>query len=513
MIATRDEAHSMPLSRRTVLAAAPLGLGGLLATAGCFSSNEGEPGRLTIAMALTPAAALSPHSDDAFLLARWAVAETLLGLDDNGRPVARLALDWTQAGDTAWDLTLRDDVVFHDGTALDAAAAAACLNAAATAAALPRVIDGIGLAAEATGDHTLRITTAEADPVLPQRLSSPQLALLSPDAYRDGTADPVGHATGPFRITESTATGVVLERHDDYWGDKALLDGYSADYVPDAATRVAALRSGEAHVLEAVPYAQIPDLEDSQLQDAPTGRTVGLYLNTGAGPLADPGLRAAVAAAVDPAPIVDDIYEGHADAPEGLFGPALAWAADHRPYDLPEPAAPAGEALRLGTYSNRAELPEALTVIAAQLEAAGFTTETDVREYNDIEPDMLAGDFDVFLMSRSVVQDSGDAYTFLASDFTSEGGFNASQLADPLVDEAIAAVGAASAPLGGDDTPEAAAERRQAAVLDAEAVVLATAAIVPVAHERLVTGVAQGVTGVASDPREREIITAATDMD
>jgi peptide/nickel transport system substrate-binding protein len=502
----------MPLSRRSMLAAAaPLGLGGLLATAGCFDSGGAEPGRLTIAMALTPAAALSPHSDDAFLLARWAVAETLLGLDDNGRPVPRLALDWTRAEDTAWDLTLRDDVLFHDGTALDAAAVAACLNAAASAAAVPRVIDGVGLAAEATGDRTLRVTTAAADPVLPQRLSSPQLAVLSPDAYRDGAVDPVGRATGPFHITESTATGVVLERNDDYWGEKALLDGYRADYVPDAATRVAALRSGEVQVLEAVPYAQIPNLEDSRLQDAPTGRTVGLYLNTAAGPLADPALRAAVAAAVDPAPIVDDIYEGRADAPEGLFGPALAWAADHRDHTLPDPAAPAGETLKLGTYSNRAELPEALIVIASQLEAAGFATETEVREYNDIEPDMLAGDFDVFLMSRSVVQDSGDAYTYLDSDFTSDGGFNVSQLADPAVDEAVTAITAASAPVDGD-TPEAAAERRQAAVLDAEAVVLGTVAVVPVAHERLVTGVAPGVTGVASDPREREIITAATDM-
>ncbi|SDD29461.1 ABC transporter substrate-binding protein [Glycomyces harbinensis] len=503
----------MPLSRRTMLtAAAPLGLGGLLATAGCFDSSASESGRLTIAMALTPAAALSPHSEDAFLLARWAVAETLVGLDDNGLPVPRLALDWTQVEDTAWDLTLREGVAFQDGTALDAAAVAACLNAAASAAAVPRVIDGVGLTAEATGDHTLRITTAETDPVLPQRLSSPQLAILSPDAYQGDTVDPVGHATGPFTITESTATGAVLERHEGYWGEPALLDGYRADYVPDAATRVAALRSGEAHVLEAVPYAQIANLQDSQLQDAPTGRTVSLYLNTAAGPLADPALRAAVAAAVDPGPIVDDLYEGRADAPEGLFGPALAWAADHRDHTLPEPAAPAGEALRLATYSNRAELPEALTVIAAQLEAAGFATETEVREYNDIEPDMLAGEFDCVLMSRSVVQDSGDAYTYLDSDFTTGGGFNVSQLADPDVDAAVAAIRAASAPLDGD-TPEAVAARRQNAVLDAEAVVLATTAIVPVAHERLVTGVAQGVTGIASDPREREIITAATDMD
>jgi peptide/nickel transport system substrate-binding protein len=512
----------MPLSRRHLItAAAPLGLGGLLATTGCFSSTASESGTLVFATALTPAAGLSPLSEDAFLLARWAVAETLLGLDDNGLPVAKLALDWTQTEDTAWDLTLREGVRFHDGTALDAAAAAAALNAAADASSVPRVLDGVGLAAEATGDRTLRVTTAAPDPVLPQRLSSPYLAILAPSAYNGGTVDPVGFASGPFTITESTSTGVTLERNADYWGEPAAMASYRADYVPDAATRVAALRSGEAHVIEAVPYAQIANLDASQLQDAPTGRTVSLYLNTATGPLADPALRAAVAAAIDTAPIVDDIYEGRADAPEGLFGPALAWAADHREHELPEAGTPAGETLRVATYSNRAELPEALTVIAAQLETAGFAVETEVREYNDIEPDMLAGEFDAFLMSRSVVQDSGDAYTYLDSDFTSDGGFNASRLADPAVDAAVAAIAtAATVPIydsagsveGGMD-PDAAAAARQNAVLDAEAVVLATVAVVPIAHERLVTGVAGGAANVTSDPREREIITAATTME
>ncbi|SDL53898.1 peptide/nickel transport system substrate-binding protein [Glycomyces sambucus] len=483
-----------PLTRRTLLTAAPLGLTAA-AVAGCFAPGESGTGTLVLANALTPAAGLSPHSEDAFLLARWSVAETLLALDDDGLPSALLATDWAQAEDGSWDLTLREGVRFHDGTLLDAAAAAAALTAAANAAAVPRVVDGLGLTAEPTGALTLRVATAAPDPVLPQRLSSPQLAILAPAAYTGDAVDPVGHATGPYAIAASTTTGVELERHDDYWGERAAMASYRADYVPDAATRVAALRSGEAHVIEAVPYAQIANLDDARLQDAPTGRTVSLYLNT-EGPLADPALRAAVAAAVDPAPIVDDIYEGRADAPEGLFGPALAWAADHRPYDLPAPADPGGTAVTLATYTNRAELPEALTVIAAQLEAAGFTVATEVREYNDIEPDMLAGAFDLVLMSRSVVQDSGDAYTYLDSDFTGDGGFNVARLADPAVDAAVAAV--------------ATAPDRQAAVLDAEALVLATVAVVPIAHERLVTGVAPGVTDVASDPRERRIITAAT---
>ena len=491
----------MNLQRRTLLGAtAPLALGSLLT--GCFASESDGAERLRVAMNGSPNAGLSPHSEDAFKLARWSVAETLLDLDEQARPIASLAVEWTPTAEDAWELVLREGVVFHDGTAFDAEAAAACLNAAASAAAAPRVIDGVGLAAEATGELTLTVTTAEPDPVLPQRLSSPQLAMFSPSAYSGDVVDPVGRATGPYLIAEATATGATMERFDRYWGEPAAMDGFAADYVPDAATRVAAFRSGEADVIEAVPYAQVTELDAALLQDAPTVRTVGLYLNAGAGPLAEASLRSAAAAAIDPAPIVEGIYEGRADAPEGLFGPALAWAADHRDYDLPEAATPNGQTLRVASYTNRAELPEALTVIASQLEAAGFTVETEVRDYTDIEADMLAGDFDGFLMSRSVVQDSGDAYTYLESDFTSGGGFNAAHLSDPAVDEAVAAIA------GLTDTAE-----RQAAILDAEAAVLATAAIVPVAHERLVTGVAERVSGVASDPRELRFITVDTTME
>src|SRR5699024_3610397 len=98
------------------------------------------------------------------------------------------------------------------------------------------------------------------------------------------------------------------------------------------------------------------------------------------------------------------------------------------------------------------------------------------------------GAFDAVLMSRSVVQDSGDAYTYVESDFTTGGGFNIAQLADPTVDEAVAAI--ATAPSDDADTVES---ERRAAVLDAEAAVLATAAVIPVAHERLVIGISERV--------------------
>src|SRR5690606_40528724 len=49
------------------------------------------------------------------------MAETLMGIDETGALVPQLATEWSTSEDgMAMDFTLRDGVVFHDGTALTA---------------------------------------------------------------------------------------------------------------------------------------------------------------------------------------------------------------------------------------------------------------------------------------------------------------------------------------------------------------------------------------------------------
>jgi peptide/nickel transport system substrate-binding protein len=122
-----------------------------------------------------------------------------------------------------------------------------------------------------------------------------------------------------------------------------------------------------------------------------------------------------------------------------------------------------------------------------------------VREYSFIESDALGGTFDAFILSRATVLDSGDPVAYLYSDFTCDGSFNIAQLCDPGVDAAVAF--AAGVPAGPD---------RRTAVLVAEKAVLDTGAAIPMLHERVIQGEQATLTGVARDPRERSLITAAT---
>jgi peptide/nickel transport system substrate-binding protein len=194
------------------------------------------------------------------------------------------------------------------------------------------------------------------------------------------------------------------------------------------------------------------------------------------------------------------VYEGHADAAQGIYGPASAWAA-RRPAPNPSarPGAVAGQQIVLATYSDRAELPEVASTIAEGLRRKGFVVDQVVREYSLLEPDLLAGAFDAVVATRSYLLDTGDPGTFLASDLTCGGSYNLSRLCDAGVDSAVEAIGG-----------EVDVDARRVASLKAEAAVLATGALVPLVHERSRIGVATGVLGVPSDPYERRVVTRET---
>lgn len=486
----------MSISRRSFITAASAAP--LLGLAACFSDSGGggdASGRIRVAHMQPPRSGLSPLSDDAFKLSRWSCAETLVALDEDGNAVPSLATEWTRDG-TSWTFTLREGVLFHDGTDLTAEAVAHSLSFAAAAAPKPRILDGIDLTAEARGD-TVTVTTGEVDPLLPQRLSSPQLSILAASAYQGDLVDPVGTCTGAFVLTavESTVSA-TLDRNDDWWGGEVAAPGIDAAFVPDGTARAGRLRSGESDIVEAVPVSQAGLLEADQITEVPMPRTCTLYLNCSNGPFADPGLRAAAREAIDAAELVEGVYDDRADLAEGLLGPAVPWASRREGRTEPTAASEVeGVSITLGTFTDRAELPEVAQVLQQQLQRAGFTVELDIREYTNIEADALDGAFDAFLLSRATVLDSGDPVAYMHSDFGSDGSFNLSQFVDDGVDAALDE--AAQTPPGED---------RQTAILAAETAILNADAAIPLLHERVIQGDATNVVGSIKDPRERELV-------
>ncbi|MFH8706985.1 ABC transporter substrate-binding protein [Streptomyces rubrogriseus] len=481
--------------------------------AGCFASGggddsasgdggDGDGARLRVALAFPPAENLSPYGADATLLSRLGVTEGLTSLDANGSAAPALAESWRRDGDRIWEFSLRD-ATFQDGGEVTPAAVAASLTHATDAEPAPAALAGVTLSAEAGGDRIVRITTAEPDPVLPLRLSSPSLAILSKGAYgKSDRVDPVGHATGPFELTEvNGATSAALDRFDDYWGGRAQASGIDARFIADGTARANALRTGELDIAEAVPVAQAASLDEETRRDTATTRTTSLLLNASSGPFKDAGLRAAARGALDTSVFAKDVYEGYGDPGAGVYGPAVTWAEGKRTPPVGRAAAkkPGGDTIDLATYDNRPELPEVAQVVKQQLEKAGFTVKLTVREYSRLEADALDGKFDAFVLARNTLLDTGDPVAVLAGDYTCDGGFNIAQLCDKGVDRAVA-----------DAEQIADTAKRQDAAMAAEARIIGSDAVVPLVHQRIITGVADSVQGVVLDPYERALVGTGT---
>ncbi|WP_328660321.1 ABC transporter substrate-binding protein [Streptomyces sp. NBC_00334] len=466
--------------------------------------KDGDGARLRVALAFPPAENLSPYGADATLLSRLGVTEGLTALDANGSAAPALAESWRRDGDKVWEFTLRD-ADFQDGGEVTPAAVAASLTHATDAKPAPAALAGVTLGAKASGDRVVRITTAEPDPVLPLRLSSPSLAILSAKAYEkgNGRVDPVGHATGPFELTKvNGATSASLDRFDDYWGGRAQASGIDARFIADGTARANALRTGELDIAEAVPVAQAASLDEKTRRDTATTRTTSLLLNASSGPFEDAGLRAAARSALDTSVFAEDVYEGYADPGAGVYGPAVTWAEGKRTAPVGRAAAKkpgGGDTITLATYDNRPELPEVAQVVKQQLEKAGFTVKLTVREYSRLEGDALDGKFDAFVLARNTLLDTGDPVAVLAGDYTCDGGFNIAQLCDRGVDRAVA-----------DAEKIADTGKRQDAAMAAEARILGSDAVLPLVHQRVITGVADSVQGVILDPYERTLVGTRT---
>ncbi|WP_268871886.1 ABC transporter substrate-binding protein [Amycolatopsis orientalis] len=291
----------------------------------------------------------------------------------------------------------------------------------------------------------------------------------------------------------------TLDAFTGYWAGAPEASGVDVRFVPDGTARAGALRAGEADIVHAIPVAVAASLDAKQVLDVPLPRTVSLHLNMAKPPFADAGARAAARAAVDTGALVRGVFEGRADVARGIYGPASPWASPRATGRQAAPAVPAGRKIVLATYTDRAELPEAATVIAEALRGKGFVVEQVVREYSLLEPDLLEGKFDAVVATRSYLLDSGDPIAYLSSDLTCAGAYNLSRLCDPAIDTAVGQAAAVTDP-----------GARQTAALKIEDSVLATGALIPLAHERARIGIAPGVTGVPADSLERHLITRTT---
>ncbi len=485
-----------------LLAAAALLLAGCGAGGGGGAATPDPSGELTVALQFPPRSDYAFDADDGARLQSLGVAETLTTVDADARPAPMLATAWQQQGN-AWRFTLRQGVRFHDGSLLTPDAVVTALRYVAGVEAPPRAIRGIGFAVAPDGPDAVRITTTEPDPVMPLRLSSGNLGILAPAAYTGGGApEYLRTATGPFVLESVSGTdSAQLVRNDDYWGEPAGAARVTVRYVEDPQARALAIQSGDVQFAEGLPQAQLDQVRSAgaAVVEYPNARTVPLQLNQSAKPFDDLRVRQAVTAAIDRPVLARQVLAGGAAPAADLFGGAVPWGET-----APPPGADVARArqllaeagyteqnpltVRLWTFPNRPELPALANAIQAMLASAGVRVEITVGNYDAQEPKVLAGDYDMFLNSRSYLSDFPDAASTLTSDYTCDGSYAIDQYCSPAYDALVDRL---------NSTVDPAARQRM--FREAAAMLTRDAVGVMVVHP-LNTAVLRGATGFVPDP-------------
>ncbi len=139
--------------------------------------------------------------------------------------------------------------------------------------------------------------------------------------------------SAPNRISE-----VIIERNDDYWGQKAHLKRVRFAVVPDATTRALELRKGSADIaINALTGDTVLALErESNLEVLHAPGTVLAYMafNTRDPILKDVRVRQALAYAIDRRPIIHYLMRDFARPACSLLPPeSWAYNGDVRRYD------------------------------------------------------------------------------------------------------------------------------------------------------------------------------------
>lgn len=297
---------------------------------------------------------MDPHSQNegpTHALAQQ-IYEPLISPDMQAKPIPALATSWAVKADNpnVWVFNLREGVKFHGGEDFTAEDVVFSFGRAKMEGSDMKELIVSVKEVRAIDDYTIEIETDGPNPIMPNNLTnlfmmdkgwSEANDSAKPAEFDDGEetfAVRNANGTGAFML-ESREPDIktVLKANPNYWGkDEFPLALTEIIYTPiqNAATRVAALLSGEVDLIQDVPVqdlARVGSTDGLIINNAPQNRTIFFGINSGAAdlendnvegknPFADIRVRQAMNMAIDRDAIKQVVMRGQS-APTGVMIP------------------------------------------------------------------------------------------------------------------------------------------------------------------------------------------------
>lgn len=287
--------------------------------------------------------------------------ESLIIRDVSGALEPALATEWAPSSEdpSVWVFKLREGVKFHGGEDFTAEDVVFSLERAKQPNSDMKELIGSIKEVRAVDDHTVEIVTDGPNPILPNNLTNLYMMdkgwteannTVNVQDFAGGEityATTHANGTGPYTlVSREPDVKTVMKRNENYWGrDQFPMEVSEIIYTPiqNAATRVAALLSGEVNFLQDMPVQDISRVDAAPglvVKQAPQNRVIFFGMNQSAedieadnidsaNPLADVRVRKAMSMAIDRDAIHQVVMRGQSQ-PAGMISPPFVngWTAE-----------------------------------------------------------------------------------------------------------------------------------------------------------------------------------------
>lgn len=468
-----------------------------------FAQDAAKAGGVLKVVALSNPSSLDPATggsgyDHSFL---WTIYDTLTEWDyDTLLPRPGLA-EWSFSDPRTMVLDIAPDVVFHDGTPLDAEAVKFNLERG-------RDDERSNIKADLANVETVTVSgplqvtlgLKLPDSALPAILSDRAGMMVSPASIAthgtNSNRNPVG--CGPWKFVSWTDNDrMVVARNETYrHAGRPALDGIEFVIIPESATGLRSVTSGGNDMIYQLPARLKPVMDrTSSIKQfvTPTLACIKFYVNYGRAPLDNLKVRQALNFAIDREAFVAAALGGVGESAAMLL-PKAHWAydaslADLYPYDperaralLEEAGYKDGLELNLGGYSDQDQVLRS-EIMQAQLEKAGFKPRFTRGTVPEISAQFFGAEkkFDAMLSLWTGRPDPSMTYEGV---FGGESYYNAGRTADPALTEMLAR-----------SREVEAIEERAKAFADVQRNVMENALTVPIAFQYELSGLSDRFTG------------------
>ena len=198
------------------------------------------------------------------------VYDTPITVTADGSYVPEVATEWSVADDgVTWTMTLRDDVVFHDGTPMTSEDVKFTLELYRDTEDFPYLPSYPDVFSKIEAPDATHVVLTADSPVGNFEYRMAFMYIL-PKHIWEKVKDPVKFendemiGTGPFKLVKATQDeSVELASNTDYWKGAPFVDGLVFQSIDNGDTRVAALDNGDVDIIINTPTTAVPAIKNN----------------------------------------------------------------------------------------------------------------------------------------------------------------------------------------------------------------------------------------------------------